>query len=442
MKLLFKPTILCVALVAAMPASAADNLRFSGFGTVGATHSDNDQANFVPNHILQPNSAGAGLDNTISYSTDTKFGVQMDYQATSNLSLTLQAVSRYSPRSSWTPDIKWAFAKYKATPSLDVRVGRIRPSIYQLSDYLDVNYANPWLRPPTSVYSLTPLTRMEGIDLIWRPSSGDVNFTVQPFIGYSKIDATNDRTLEGKNLLGIILNTEIGQWNVRFSHVGTDLTVHSPDFEHAVRPLLNNPALIPLPGGGTLGTALGAASLPAATQVLNDLSPDNKYSTFTSMGFSWDNGDWLVSGEYAVRRLELSDPDATGWYISAARRIGKWTPFVVYSDLAIDSSASYTIASYDTGRGAVANAIANQALSGVGTNIVRGNATGQSVWSLGTRYDLAKGVALKAQWDIYKTKEADGRKGFYRGLFIGATPSFTAKSQTVNILSVSADFVF
>ncbi len=445
---LLKPTIVCAALAAALPALASDDLRISGFGTVGAVHSDNNDANFLVNLNMQPNTAGAGMQQGTSLSLDTKFGVQVDYTATSWLSLTMQAVSRHGPRSSWTPEIEWAFAKFKVTPNLDVRVGRIRPDLYMLSDYLDVNYANPWVRPPTSVYSQIPISHIVGMDMIWRQSIGDVNLTVQPFAGQTDIKFPDDMRLESKNLLGIKLNAEIGEWNIRFGHTGSYITLDVPDLE-ANRPLLNNPALIPIGGGFTLGQAFGGiTTLPTASQVLTDIYPDHKYSTFTSLGFAWDNGDWLVSGEYAVRKLDFFDPDTTSWYLSAAYRVGKWTPYIVYSDLTVDSRADYTISSYKTGLGAVADAYANSALSALGTEMVRYNPTGQSVWTLGTRYDLMKGVALKGQWDIYKTREAKGHDNFYRGWF-GPIPNaantntnFTGKSQTVNVLSFTMDYVF
>ncbi|MFZ4504624.1 MAG: hypothetical protein ACOYM1_11815, partial [Methylovulum sp.] len=162
-----KQLMLVLAAVLTLPRAYALDLghdvTIKGFGTAGLVYNGNNQADFVANNFLNPR--GAGRTEDVSVVNDSKLGLQMDWQATSRLSFTGQAVSKQDPSNSWVPELQWAFAKFKLLPNLAIRAGRIRPAVYMLSDSLDVNYANPWVRPPTEFYSKAPVSYMEGVDL-------------------------------------------------------------------------------------------------------------------------------------------------------------------------------------------------------------------------------------------------------------------------------------
>jgi len=134
------------------------DVTIKGFGTAGFVYNGNNKADFVQDTNFNPR--GAGKTENISAVIDSKIGMQLDWQATQQLSFTGQAVSKQDPNNSWVPDLQWAFAKFKILPNLDVRAGRIRPAVFMLSDYLDINYANPWIRPPIEMYSQSPIAHI------------------------------------------------------------------------------------------------------------------------------------------------------------------------------------------------------------------------------------------------------------------------------------------
>lgn len=287
-----------------------------------------------------------------------------------------------------------------------------------------------------------PVHRMEGVDLIWRPHWQNVSFTVQPFVGSGKLDLANEIKLEARDLWGINLVAERGDFSLRFGHTAAKLTLKNSSFEPDARRLLLNPALIPIPGG-SLGASLGTSVLPSANAMLADLAPDGKQTTFTSIGANWDNGDYFISGEYAQRRIDMAVPDTTSWYLTAGLRRDRWTPFITYSNLRIDSDVAYTSRAYSTGLPVPGvDALANQVLSELGKEINVANPTDQYTWSLGARYDIQRGMGLKVQWDIVHTGQSNNGIQQWHGLFANRTASFENGPQHVNVLSVALDFVF
>lgn len=426
--------------LSSMGAQADDSVRISGFGTVGVVASDTGGASYVLDY-LQPPAGGAGRDEDFSFGTDTRLGVQIDWQATPWLSASMQMLSKERSDRSWTPQIEWASLMLRMASDLNLRVGRIRPAIYMLSDYLDISYASHWVRPPIEMYSIALIRRVEGLDLIWKPRFGDIGFTVQPYFGSGNIDLANAIQLEARNFRGLNLVAEHGDVSVRFGHTATRLTLKNSSFDPAVRQLLLNPALIPL-SGGTLGLALGGiASLPPATAMLADLAPDDKKTSFTSVGATWDNGAQFVSGEFARRRIDMAVPDTTSWYLTTGLRRGRWTPFVTYARLRVDSAVAYTSSGYTSGLPG-ADPLVNQVLSELGKEINVANPTAQSTLSLGTRYEVGRGMSLKTQWDIIRTGQSNNGIPQWHGLFAHRTGAFQSASQRVNVFSLTMDFVF
>ncbi|TSA40296.1 MAG: hypothetical protein D4R63_06600 [Methylococcaceae bacterium] len=232
--------MLVLAAVLTLPKAYALDLghdvTIKGFGTAGLVYSDNNQADFVANTYLNPR--GAGRTENISGVVDSKLGMQMDWQATSRLSFTGQAVSKQDPSNSWVPELQWAFAKFKLLPNLAIRAGRIRPAIYMLSDTLDVNYVNPWVRPPTEFYSQAPVTYMEGVDFLYRLQTGPVNWLLQPFYGNSDIESTYNKTFASRNLAGANIVATINDFTLRAGYTNASITAYVPEFESGVRPSL------------------------------------------------------------------------------------------------------------------------------------------------------------------------------------------------------------
>jgi hypothetical protein len=417
--------LLFIACLAAGNAQAIDlgyGFTIKGFGTGGLVHSSTGNADFVVNDYLQAN--GAGYSNGASLVVDSKLGIQLDYQATDRLSFVAQGLAKQQYNSSLKPVLEWAYAKFQIIPELNIRVGRIRPAVYMLSDYLDVNYANPWVRPPVEFYSTVPIDRMEGVDFLWRPSTGNISWLVQPYYGNTQLGITGTgNSFKANNILGINLAATYNDLTLRAGFTETTLNVTSPAINTGLTDLTS-----------ICNTGLDQN----ACYQYGPASLTNKNSSFSSLGFNWDNGDYFVMGEFGKRTTKTyAVSDATTWYISGGARIWKFAPYISFSSYHDDDAAAYTSDLnnvFNLGLGADVNQII--------TRILQNNAQNQNTITLGTRYDFMPNLALKCQWDHIQTTTKGGVAGTGTGLFANVQPGFGNGPTQVDLFSVTLDFVF
>ena len=73
-----------------------------------------------------------------------------------------------------------------ASEQISVRAGKIKFPTFLISDYYEVGYAYPWIRPPQEVYSSNPITTLNGVDVLARFRLGDMSLLVQPYYGVSR----------------------------------------------------------------------------------------------------------------------------------------------------------------------------------------------------------------------------------------------------------------
>ena len=73
--------------------------------------------------------------------------------------------SRYAPASE---AIEWAFAAYRPQADLTLRLGRVNPDWFLMSDYRNVGFAYLMARPPVEFYGSLP-SSLDGMDLarVW-----------------------------------------------------------------------------------------------------------------------------------------------------------------------------------------------------------------------------------------------------------------------------------
>lgn len=128
---------------------------------------------------------------------------------------------------------------------------------------------------------------------------------------------------------------------------------------------------------------------------------------FWSLGAAWDPGNWFTSAEW----VRVSNYDARGieavraaWYVNGGIRIGNLTPYATVSALKPLS---------DTGAAPIA----------------------QHTYAAGLRWDLARNVDLKLQWD--QLHLGAGSYGTLQNVVPG-----TPRGGQVNVVSALADFIF
>jgi hypothetical protein len=394
-----RPVIAALSLaLAGTAAHAADGdasmFTFSGFGTLAAVHSSEDQADFTGS-VFQPN--GAGMTRRTTTNPDSKLGGQVNAVFNDKFSAVVQVVSQYQHDASYTPQIEWANVKFKPTADLSLRLGRIALPAYLMSESRLVGYAHSWARPPQEVYGVLPLTSNDGVDVTHRQQIGDAQNTVQAYYGTNKVKISGGGTAEAKPSWGINDTFETGSLTLRIAYT-------------SLKENLDIPGLAPLYGGMA---ALGE------TDMLDKYGPNGMKTSAVALGASYDPGDWYVLGEFVDYKGAGILTDSRSWYVAGGYRIGKFTPYVIHSRTKADVE--------EETNGGFLNA-------GINATLYQSNAT-QKTTAVGVRFDAVKNVAIKAQYDRLTTGDKSN------GRLKSPTAAYVPGS-SLDLVTLVVDFVF
>ena len=311
---------------------------FSGFGTVGVTHSSEKNADFV-NSFFQPN--GAGMSRSWSTDLDSRIGGQVSANFNNQLSAVVQIIAEQQWDNSYTPIVEWANVKYAITPDFSVRVGRIALPTFLTSDSRKVGYTMPWVRPPLEVYQQLPVTKNDGVDATYRFRIGNVSNSITGLAGKLNImipDGTPSGVFMKSKAMNIVDVIEYGALTLQAAYLHAKLTI---------------PKVMDIP-------------VPELSQV-----GDNAPFELMQAGVSYDPGNWFIMGECAKSRFELTG-NKFNWYVSSGWRLGKFTPYVTYAKLKqITDPSPIPIAL----------------------------PAGQKSASIGLRWDAMKDISVKLQYD-------------------------------------------
>jgi len=387
---------------AALPA-----YTFSGFGTLGVVHSNNDQADLVYS-VVAP--TGAGRSHPWSGDVDSRLAVQGNATFTPQISAVVQVVSEQRYDNSYTPTVEWANIQYQPTPDLTLRLGRVVLPAFLVSDYRKVGYANPWVRPPLEVYDLVPISSGDGLDASYRMHLAAVTNTVQADWDRSATKLPGGGTGLAVGAWGVTDTAEFGPATLRATYHRADLTVDSfaPLFD-AFRQF------------GPQGQALA-----------DKYDVQGKRIVYVGLGGNVDPGDWFVTAEWGHTSTDSVLGRKSAWYASAGYRVGKFTPYAIYARAKVESATSDPGLSLTGLPASLAGAVAglNAAL-----NALLAGATDQSTHSVGARWDVSKNAALKLQFDDMRVTAGS------TGIFVNALPGFRSGAK-VDVVSATVDFVF
>lgn len=385
-------TALALSLSFATPfaASAQDSesiFSFSGFGTVGVVHNDEDRADFATD--FGPD--GAGYTDAWSANPDSRLGAQVDAQFTDRFSAVVQVLSEYDYAGSYAPEITLAHVKYAFTPALSVRLGRLAPPTFMLSDYRKVGYAMPWLRPPVEVYNTS--LAIDGGEIAYKFNVGATAMTLQLIAG-----DTDAGTIELDDTIGLVGRAEFGNSTLFAGYNRTTLSLKS------------DPGL----------DALLALYTPAFPALAARFHPADNDVTFSALGYAYDPGTWFARAE--VTRLGTEDgmiAASTNMYASAGVRTGTFTSYATLGKVEMDGPQ--TLGAADP--------------IGVINAVLAGSNSARESLTVGTRWDFRENFALK--FEAAHVRADTGSNGGLTNL----QPGFRTGG-SYNLLSAAVDFVF
>ncbi|MCK9532110.1 MAG: hypothetical protein M0R77_16355 [Gammaproteobacteria bacterium] len=156
----------------------ADTVSINGFLTTSLVGIDESDVTYLNAFTDQPR-----FDNT-----DSRLGLQFTGAINDRMSATAQLLAR-GRGSNNTIETDWAFVSMDVAAQAQVRAGKLKFPTFLISDYYEVGYAYPWMRPPQEVYSLNPISTLVGVDALYTPSLGGTSLLIQPFVGFNRGEA-------------------------------------------------------------------------------------------------------------------------------------------------------------------------------------------------------------------------------------------------------------
>lgn len=355
--------LLALGITAALAASSASaEVQITGFGQIVAgTVTSGDSF------------PGTGYDDTWDFKDESLFAVQIRGDLNEQWSATAQLVARGND--DFDPEFAWAYVGWNGGNGWSAKLGRQRIPFFRYSDFLEVGYAYPWLRPPEAVYFLQ-FSNFDGGSLSYNFGSGDWYSGLTVFGG----EQGSTITLSGlpadlglKSLVGVYGETVYADWlTLRAAYVSADVIIDA----EALNPLFSSL------------NANGFRNVTAAIDFNEDPG------TFIGLGAEINKGNWQFIGEYTEVTVDDSYyTEKSNFYVTGGYRLGAWTPTVTYGQREGDPKLG------------IVNLLPNvpplAPLRGAVTGVIRSDALDDQFWSYGLRWDVATNVALKADFTQY-----------------------------------------
>jgi hypothetical protein len=405
--------ITIAVLAAALYASAACAADFGGveftlgaFGTLGVVHSSEEQADFTSS-VIKP--TGAGFSHAWSNDVDSVVGAQVSADFTKQLSAVVQVISQQESDDSYRPAVQWANIKYQVTDDFTARVGRTVMPFLLYSDSRLVGYTRPWLRLPPQVYSLSPLTRSDGLDISYRIHVGEWTNTAQGLVGTQDINLASAGTAKARDIEVISLTSERGPLTARLVYQQAHVSVASLD------PLFD------------AFRQFG----PQGIVIANTYDVSEKHFSAIGAGASYDPGNWMVVAEWTRVTTHSVLGRTSGWYASSGYRLGNFMPYGIFAQGKADNLSASGLSTAELPPFLFGPATG---LNGALNSILRTKNVSNTL-SVGARWDFFKNLDLKLQYD--HTRIGAGSTG----ALANVQPGFQTGS-TFSLTSATLDFVF
>jgi len=381
---------LLLPLLCLSPGLATAQIQLNGFLSVGGGITDSNDEQFLD------------FDDGFSFDTDSVFALQATAPIGDKLSATGQLVARGVE--DYDIVLEWGFLSYQATDDLQLRAGRLRAPFFSFSDFLEVGYAYPFIRPPTEVYGNIPFSGVDGVDFVYSTLVGDWDTTLQGYYGRFRNDiplpgSTDREETDIEDLSGIVVSANRDWLTLRAGYHRADINIFIENNED-------------------LATLTGFLRQFGFDETADTILPVDKGAEFFQLGTQIDYDDWLFIAEWT--HLDF-DPmlfgDITGWYATFGRRINDFTLLYTYAAEETDDEP------------ALFNGLPPQGAD-PGTDLLRGGVetvasaaqTDGESHKFGLRWDFTPGAAFKVEYQRRENNLPDG--------------------ESLNVLSFVFDMVF
>jgi len=145
---------------------AMADVRINGFASVAFGMSDQNADSLGADETFF-----LGYSDKLNTTEDSLAGLQFGFDINDSMTGTIQLIAK--GEDDWQPEMEWAYLSYNTEQGAMFRAGKLRAPIYMYSDYLDLRYAQPFVRPSNGFYSLVRFTSYTGVDAVLPLELGD-----------------------------------------------------------------------------------------------------------------------------------------------------------------------------------------------------------------------------------------------------------------------------
>jgi hypothetical protein len=373
--------------------NSGKSIVFNTYGTIGIAKSS-----FKKPFYRSKNTATYGIDDDWTGVADNRLGVQVSANFNPNWSAVLHGIVLRNGDDEVKPTTIWAQLKWKYSDQTSVYLGRSLNTLFLNSEEFYVGYSQPWVRPPIELYAMGGENNFsDGINLQHQLSLGSNVLSVEAKAGVSSLTRKN-YSVENKPIFGLSASFIRPDLTLRASMVQADVSVVSARLDPVIRLIKQqNPDV-------------------AKEYSFSDVNNQRYYS----LGMRYEHQNWLLIMEVARTQLRRKSlPDQLGGYVTLGYAFGDWMPYISYSQLHILGSTTETRL---TGQAAF-----------VASAYLSAKKNDQKNLSLGLRWDLRPGLALKLQVDQVKPKVNE------IGLFNGPLP---VGQRNARVFSLMMDWAY
>lgn len=309
---------------AAIPAPSDSGFSYSGFATLAAGRTFGacrpasglvaQYSQRCTRYIADWAHAGVYTPH-LSFSPESRAGIQLSDQMTSELSGTVQVTAR--SLADQHLNLEWAYLSYRLAPGWTVELGRKRLPLYYYSDFQDVGYAYSTVRPPPDVYGWD-IVNYDGASLSYSTEALGWSVRSDVYAGaehsrdnpYARLFSTHPQKVEWNDILGSAVEFSRDWFTGRLSY--TAIKYRATDAVNGPVELYNG------------STAAAQHFLGAAVNV--------------------DLGAWAIRSEVGEALRQTSGYKSWFYSVSAGYRFGRITPTLGWSTYRESTpyTASYT----------------------------------------------------------------------------------------------------
>lgn len=132
-------------------ASASAEVSFSGYGSLVAGKVISGEKDPSGKKEFQVDFYDyAFYTEDLDFEQESMIAVQMRADIIDHMTATVQLVAKGADQ--WSPDVDWAYVTYQVGEDGSLMAGRRMLPMYYFSEYMEVGYAYPWIRPPANLY--------------------------------------------------------------------------------------------------------------------------------------------------------------------------------------------------------------------------------------------------------------------------------------------------